>query len=616
MKNLDEFELICSDIRNLRRKDSNKPTIIVSSGTCGQARGSKEVVGKLQKVVRKYKLDKKVNIRITGCHGFCQVEPIVIINPKNIFYQQVEPKDVDEIVNETIINNKVIDRLLYIDPNTGKSITNVNDIPFYKKQCRNLLEKNVLVDPTKIEDYMAIGGYSAFCTVLKTMTPEDVIDVIKASGLRGRGGAGFPTGIKWSICREAKGKIKYIVCNADEGDPGAYMNRSLLEGNPFLVLEGMLIGAYAIGAVEGFIYIRHEYPLAITNVRIALDQMRRYGLLGKNILGQDFDFDLIIVPGAGAFVCGEETALIASIEGKKGEPKQRPPFPAQRGIWKKPTNINNVETWANIPLIFYNGADWFSKIGIGKSKGTKIFSLVGKINNTGLVEVPMGTTLQEMIYDIGGGIPNDKQLKAVQTGGPSGGCIPKQFLDATIDYENLKELGSIMGSGGMVVMDEDTCMVDIAKYFLEFLEDESCGKCLTCREGIERMLEIVTYITEGKGKEVDLETLAELGELVRDASMCGLGQTAPNPLLSTLRYFKDEYLAHIKNRKCPAGVCRALISYNIIEENCTGCGACKKSCPEKAISGKKKEPHIIDQKKCVKCGICYETCNFDAIEKQ
>ena len=616
MKNIDEFESICNDIRNLRGKDSNKPTIIISSGTCGQARGSKEVVDKLQKVIRKYKLEKKVNIRVTGCHGFCQVEPIVIINPKNIFYQQVEPDDIDEIVNETIINDKIIDRLLYIDPNTGKSITNVNDVPFYKKQCRNLLEKNVLVDPTKIEDYMAIGGYSAFCKVLKTMTPEGVIDVIKASGLRGRGGAGFPTGIKWSICREAKGKIKYIVCNADEGDPGAYMNRSLLEGNPYLVLEGMLIGAYAIGAVEGFIYIRHEYPLAKSNVRIAIDQMRKYGLLGKNILGQDFDFDLNVVPGAGAFVCGEETALIASIEGKKGEPKQRPPFPAQRGIWKKPTNINNVETWANIPLILDNGAEWFSKIGIGNSKGTKIFSLVGKINNTGLVEVPMGTTLQEMIYDIGGGIPNDKQFKAVQTGGPSGGCIPKQFLDTTIDYENLKELGSIMGSGGMVVMDEDTCMVDVAKYFLEFLQDESCGKCLTCREGIERMLEIMTYITEGKGKEVDLETLTQLGELVRDTSMCGLGQTAPNPLLSTLRYFKDEYLAHIRDRKCPAGVCRALISYNIIEENCTGCGACKKSCPEKAISGKKKEPHIIDQTKCVKCGICYETCNFDAIERQ
>jgi len=616
MKNIDEFESICIDMRSIRLKDSNKPTIVVSSGTCGQARGSKEVVEKLQKVIRKYKLDKKVNIRITGCHGFCQVEPIVIINPKNIFYQQVEPDDIDEIINETIINNKIIDRLLYIDPHTGKSIKNANDIPFYKKQCRNLLEKNVLLDPTKIEDYIAIGGYTAFCKVLKKMTPEAVIDVIKASGLRGRGGAGFPTGIKWSICKEAKGKIKYIVCNADEGDPGAYMNRSLLEGNPHLVLEGMLIGAYAIGAVEGFIYIRHEYPLAITNVRIAIDQMRRYGLLGKNILGQGFDFDLNIVPGAGAFVCGEETALIASIEGKKGEPKQRPPFPAQRGIWKKPTNINNVETWANIPLIIDNGAEWFSKIGIGNSKGTKIFSLVGKINNTGLVEVPMGTTLREMIYDIGGGIPNEKQFKAVQTGGPSGGCIPKQFLDTTIDYENLKNLGSIMGSGGMVVMDEDTCMVDVAKYFLEFLQDESCGKCLTCREGIERMLEIVTYIAEGKGKEVDLETLTELGELVRDASMCGLGQTAPNPLLSTLRYFKDEYLAHIKDRKCSAGVCRALISYNIIEENCTGCGACKKSCPEKAISGKKKETHIIDQKKCVKCGICYETCNFDAIERQ
>ena len=421
---------------------------------------------------------------------------------------------------------------------------------------------------------------------------------------------------KWSFCENAKGNEKYIVCNADEGDPGAYMNRSLLEGNPHLILEGMLIGAYAIGATEGFIYVRHEYPLAIKNVKIAIGQMRKYGLLGKKILGKDFIFDLNVVEGAGAFVCGEETALIASIEGKKGEPKQRPPFPAERGLWRKPTNINNVETWANIPLIVNKGADWYSKIGTKGSKGTKIFSLVGKINNTGLVEVPMGNKLHHMIYEIGGGIPKGKEFKAVQTGGPSGGCIPKEFLDTPIDFESLNKLGSIMGSGGMVVMDEDTCMVDIARYFLEFLQDESCGKCLTCREGIERMLEIVTDITEGKGKDKDIETLTQLGELVKNVSMCGLGQTAPNPLLSTIKYFKDEYQAHIIDKKCPAGVCRALISFSIIEDNCTGCGACKKACPQEAISGKKKELHVIYQNKCIKCGICFETCKFDAILKE
>ncbi|MCK4267004.1 MAG: 4Fe-4S binding protein, partial [Thermoplasmata archaeon] len=474
---------------------------------------------------------------------------------------------------------------------------------------------NGILNPNNIEEYIGLGGYSASGKALCSMQPEEVIEEIKKSGLQGRGGAGFPTGFKWEFCRKAKGDVKYIVCNADEGDPGAYMNRSLLEGNPHSVLEGMLIGAYAIGASEGIIYIRHEYPLAVKTIEIAMDQMREYGLLGKNILGTGFDFTINIVPGAGAFVCGEETALIASIEGKKGEPRQRPPFPAQKGIWGKPTNINNVETWANIPLIINKGAEWFSKIGTEGSKGTKIFSLVGKINNTGLVEVPMGLTLREMVYDIGGGIPNGKEFKAIQTGGPSGGCIPKELLDLPIDYKKLAEAGSIMGSGGLVVMDEDTCMVDVAKYFLGFLQEESCGKCLTCREGIERMLEIVTDITEGNGTMEDIGLLEDLGCVVKDASMCGLGQTAPNPVLSTLRYFKDEYLAHIQEKICPAGVCRALINFSILADDCTGCGACKKACPEDAISGEKKQMHTIDQEKCIKCGLCFETCKFNAIVK-
>ncbi|MBN1695224.1 FAD-dependent oxidoreductase [candidate division WOR-3 bacterium] len=555
-----EFESLCGKIRKSKKDKSDELCLIVSSGTCGQAKGSLAVITALHESLKKHNLEQEVDIRVTGCHGFCQVEPIVIINPENIFYQNVKPEDAEEIVSETVINKKVINRLLYIDPRTGKRIKHEKDIPFYQKQLRTHLASNALIDPTVIEDYIGNNGYSALCKVLKTKKPEEVINEIKKSGLRGRGGAGFPTGLKWEFCRKAKGDVKYIVCNADEGDPGAYMNRSLLEGNPHSVLEGMLIGAFAIGASEGFIYVRHEYPLAVKNVKIALTQMKEYGLLGKGILGTNFDFAIEVIKGAGAFVCGEETALIASIEGKKGEPRQRPPFPAQEGIWKKPTNINNVETWANIPLIISEGADWFSRVGTERSKGTKIFSLVGKINNTGLVEVPMGITLREMVYDIGGGIPDGKKFKAVQTGGPSGGCIPKEFLDTPVDYESLKALGSIMGSGGMVVMDEDTCMVDTAKYFLEFLQDESCGKCLTCREGIERLLEILNRIAGGTGKEEDIELLKELGELVKDISMCGLGQTAPNPLLSTIRYFKDEYEQHIKYKRCPASVCKEIVS--------------------------------------------------------
>lgn len=560
MTNLQEFEELCYNLRRVRKETSNKPVIIISSGTCGRARGSQEVAEAIKKAVKEHDLKDIVDVRVTGCQSFCQVAPIVMIEPDNIFYQNVEPGDAEDIIKETIMKKNIIDRLVYTDIKTGEGIPQDENIPFFKKQLKILSGSNALIDPTKIEDYMGIGGYSAICRVLNSMTSEDVIQLVKDSGLRGRGGAGFPTGLKWEFTRKSKSDVKYIVCNADEGDPGAYMNRSLLEGNPHAILEGMLIGAYAIGAINGFIYIRHEYPLAVKNVKIAIDQMRKKNLLGHNILDTPFHFDIKVVTGAGAFVCGEETALMASIEGKKGEPRQRPPFPAQKGIWGKPTNINNVETWANIPHIINNGPEWFSKIGTEKSKGTKIFSLVGKIQNTGLVEVPMGITLKEMVYDIGGGIPKGKQFKAVQTGGPSGGCIPKELLELQVDYDQLKKAGSIMGSGGMVVMDEDTCMVDTAKYFLEFLQEESCGKCMSCREGIERLIEILVNITEGRGKEEDLETLKELGEMVKEVSMCGLGQTAPNPLLSTLRYFMDEYEQHIKYKKCPAAVCKEIIS--------------------------------------------------------
>lgn len=599
----------------ISKNDPDKICIVVATGTCGIAQGADKVITELKKVLKEHNLEKDVEIKITGCHGFCQIEPYLTILPEDIFYTNVQPEDIEEIISKTIIEKDIIERLLYQDTKTNSTITKENDIPFYKKQTRNMISNNVLINPSNIEDYIGIDGYSAMGTVLSDMQPEDVIENIKNSGLRGRGGAGFPTGFKWDFCRKAKSEKKFIVCNADEGDPGAYMNRNLLEGNPHSVLEGMVIGAYAIGASEGIVYIRHEYPLAVETIENAINQMREYGLLGKNILGSGFDFDIRIVPGAGAFVCGEETALIASIEGKKGEPRQRPPFPAQKGIFGKPTNINNVETWANIPLIINNGAEWFSKIGVDGASGTKIFSLVGKINNTGLVEVPLGTTLKEMVYDIGGGIPKDKKFKAIQTGGPSGGCIPENLLSTPIDYKKLAEAGSIMGSGGLVVMDEDTCMVDVAKYFLGFLQEESCGKCTTCREGIERLLEIVTDITEGKGKMSDIDLLEELGNVVKDASMCGLGQTAPNSVLSTIQYFKDEYIAHIKEKKCPARVCRALINFSILEDDCVGCGACKKACPEMAISGEKKLPHIIDQDKCIKCGICYEVCKFNSIIK-
>ena len=559
MKTIEDLKSVI-ETRIRERSIDKKPCITVCSGTGCHAYGCEKVTKAFSDEVNRENLADKVNIRATGCHGFCERGPIVVTHPEGIFYQRVKIEDVQEIVSETIVNKRVIDRLLYVDPNTGEKIIHEKDVPFYKKQRRIIFENNGLIDPTNINDYFAAGGYQAFVKVLNGFAPEEIIDIIKQSGLRGRGGAGFPTGFKWAFCRKAQREPKYIICNADEGDPGAYMDRSLLEGNPHAVLEGMLIGAFAIGAKEGFIYVRNEYPLAVKNVTIAINQAREYGLLGKDILGSGFNFDIKIVRGAGAFVSGEETALIASIEGKIGMPRQRPPFPVIKGLWGKPTNINNVETWANVPLIIKNGADWFSQIGTETSKGTKIFSLVGKINNTGLVEVPMGITLREIIEDIGGGIPRGKKFKAVQTGGPSGGCMPTKLLDLPVDYDRLTEVGSMMGSGGMVVMDEDTCMVDVAKYFLNFLKDESCGKCFTCREGILRMLEIVTDITDGKGTPEDIELLEDLAMAVKDTTMCGLGQTAPNPVLSTLRYFRDEYEAHVKYKRCPAVVCKKIIS--------------------------------------------------------
>lgn len=564
---VDDLKKIIS-ILQTRRQAETRPTLTVSAGTCGQARGALKVVDALKKAVKKENLQDRVAIRVTGCHGFCEAEPNIILFPDQIFYQKVDGRSARTIVTETLLGHRVLDNLLYQDPVTGEKFTQEKDIPFYRKQRRIVLGDNALIDPMEIEDYLSIGGYLSLIKVLTRMAPEEVIAEVKASGLRGRGGAGFPTGAKWELARKARGDLKYIICNADEGDPGAYMDRSLLEGNPHRVLEGMIIGAYAIGAKEGYVYVRDEYPLAVKHISLAIEAARKLGLLGENILGTNFSFDLHIAKGAGAFVCGEETAMIASIEGKVGEPRQRPPFPVVKGLWGKSTTINNVETWGNVPLIIDKGSDWFASIGTEGSKGTKIFSLVGKINNTGLVEVPMGITLREIIFDIGGGIPGGKKFKAVQTGGPSGGCLPEELLDLPVDYESLTKAGSIMGSGGMIVMDEKTCMVDVAKYFLNFLRDESCGKCISCREGTQRMWEIVRDISEGKGKEADILLLEELARAVKDASLCGLGQTAANPVLSTLRYFRQEYEAHIVQKRCPALVCQEIVS-----------SPCQYSCP-------------------------------------
>ncbi len=594
-------------------KDPNRSIITICGGTGCIASKCGELIDAFKAELANQGLEDSVSLRITGCHGFCEKGPLVVIYPERIFYPLAKAKDVPRMVTETVIGKKPIEELLYVDPGTGEKIIYEYDVPFYKKQNRIVFANNVEIDPRNIDDYIGLGGYSALAKAL-TMTPEAVIEEVTRSGIKGRGGAGFPTGIKWGFARKAAGEQKYLICNADEGDPGAYMDRSVLEGNPHSVIEGMIIGAFAIGASEGLAYVRSEYPLAVDNLDIAIDQARESGLLGDNILGSGFNFQLKIYRGAGAFVCGEETALIASIEGKPGEPRQRPPFPAESGLWGCPTNINNVETWANIPHIIAKGADWYASIGTEDSKGSKIFSLVGKINNVGLVEVPIGTPLRTVIFDIGGGIPNGRKFKAVQTGGPSGGCIPEQHLDVPIDYKDLTALGSIMGSGGIIVMDEDTCMVDVAKYFIGFTLDESCGKCTSCREGNARMLEILEDITEGRGTMESLELLDELSTYIKDISLCGLGKTAPNPVLTTLRYFRDEYEAHIKDHACPARVCTELIWFEIDPETCTGCTLCARKCPVDAINGEKKMTHVVDQDICTRCGTCYQVCRFNAVQ--
>lgn len=609
-----ELEKLSKSIQSKKKKE--KAFISICAGTGCRASGSEVVVNAIKEEIKFLGLQNKVGVKVTGCHGFCEKGPIVVIHPGEIFYHNVEKEDIIEIVSETIIGGKIIDRLLYVDPATGKKITKESDVPFYNKQKRIILGNNGKIDPTDIEDYIALGGYSALSKVLFQMKPENIIEEIKKSGLRGRGGGGFPTGRKWESCRNAEGKTKYVICNADEGDPGAYMDRSLLEGNPHSVLEGMIIGAYAIGSKEGYVYVRNEYPLAVKHLEIAVRQAEEYGLLGKNILGSGFNFSIQISRGGGAFVCGESTALMASLEGKPGEPRAKYVHTIEKGLWNKPTNLNNVETWANVPIIINKGAKWYSRIGTEKSKGTKIFSLVGKINNTGLVETPMGMKLREIIYDIGGGIPNKKRFKAVQTGGPSGGCIPEKLIDLPIDYEKLTDAGSMMGSGGMIVMDEETCMVDVAKYFLKFLMEESCGKCVPCREGILQMDEILEDITKGNGKPGDIELLEEISTVIKDTSLCALGGTAPNPVLSTIKYFRNEYDAHIKDKKCPAGVCEALIRYSIDPKKCIGCGVCLMQCPQNAIAGEKKRPHTIDPEKCIKCGACFDVCKSDAINRE
>ncbi len=591
----------------LSQRGEKRYIAINASGTCGLAYGSDQVFQAFVAEIERQGLTEQVCARATGCLGFCENSPIVIIFPDDICYFRVKPSDVPEIVSKTILGKELVNRLLYKD-GKRKRIVHEGEIPFYKHQSRIVFGNNRLIDPKSIDDYIALGGYSTLAKALFEMSPEEVVETVKRANLRGRGGGGFPTGKKWETTRNAPGETKYVIVNADEGDPGAYMDRSLLEGNPHSVLEGLIIGAYAIGSHEGYIYVRQEYPLAIENLFIALNQAREYGLLGKNILGSGFNFDVTIHRGAGAFVSGESSALMTAIEGKVGEPRPKYTRTAVSGIWEKPSNLNNVETWATVPLIISKGADWFTSIGTAGSKGTKIFSLVGKVNNTGLVEVPMGMTLREIIYDIGGGIRYGKEFKAVQTGGPSGGCLPKSLLDIPVDFDELTKVGSMMGSGGMIVMDEDNCMVDVARYFLAFLAEESCGKCIPCREGIRQMLNILNRICDGQGRTGDIDLLEELSEVVRDASLCALGTTAPNPVLSTIRYFRDEYEAHIKERRCPAGVCKALISYYIQPERCQACQICLRECPVGAITGGKNLVHVIDQDKCTKCGTCLEVC--------
>jgi NADH-quinone oxidoreductase subunit F len=589
------------------------PVIVIPAGTCGQASGANDLMRVAKREILARGLADYMRLRITGCHGFCQTEPSVLIEPQGTFYPKLGIKEMVRVV-QAVSRGEVLTDLLWRDPKTRKRIEKQADIPFFSRQTRSILARNEKVDPIRIYDYLENGGYAALAGVLEEGDSARVIEEVRASGRRGRGGAGFPTGLKWQkLAAQRNGRGKFLVCNADEGDPGAYMDRSVLEGNPHSIIEGMLIGAFATGATAGVVYVRTEYPLAIKHLVIALKQARALGLLGQGILGTEFSFDIELVKGAGAFVCGEETALIRSVEGERGEPRQRPPYPVERGIEGRPTAINNVETWANIPLIMASGGAEFARVGSPQNSGTKIFSLVGKVRNTGLVEVPMGITIGEIVHEIGGGASGRAEIKAVQTGGPSGGCIPAALFDLPIDYESLSRAGSIMGSGGMIVMDENTCMVDVAKYFMGFLKGESCGKCFTCRKGTQRMWEILDDITQGRGTIEQLDLLEELAVTVKDTSMCGLGQSASNPVLSTLRYFRDEYLTHIERKFCPATACASLFSYRVIAEKCTGCALCVKVCPTGAITGPRREPHTLDISKCVKCRACHEICKFDAI---
>ena len=591
--------------------------VLVCGGTGCTSSGSEKIIQKLQEEIQKNGLSEEVSVVKTGCHGLCALGPIMIVYPEAAFYSMVKEEDIPEIVSEHLLKGRIVTRLLYQETVTPDGVKSLNDTDFYKKQHRIALRNCGVINPEDIDEYIGTHGYEALGKVLTEMTPDEVIETILASGLRGRGGAGFPTGMKWKFASGNRGNVqKYVCCNADEGDPGAFMDRSVLEGDPHVVLEAMAIAGYAIGANQGYIYVRAEYPIAVERLKIAIAQAREYGLLGKNIFGTDFDFDIDLRLGAGAFVCGEETALMTSIEGNRGEPRPRPPFPAVKGLFASPTILNNVETYANIPQIILHGPEWFFAMGTEKSKGTKVFALGGKINNTGLVEIPMGTTLRTVIEEIGGGIPNGKKFKAAQTGGPSGGCIPAEHFDIPIDYDNLLSIGSMMGAGGLIVMDEDNCMVDIAKFFLEFTVDESCGKCTPCRIGTKRMYEILDKITKGEGTLEDIDKLEELCLYIKENALCGLGQTAPNPVLSTLRYFRDEYIAHVVDKKCPAGVCKSLLSYTIDADKCRGCTLCARNCPNNAIIGRVKEVHMIDQSKCVKCGACMEKCRFGAIIKK
>ena len=586
--------------------------VLICAGTGCISSGSKKVEAAMREQLLKKGLDKEVKIVETGCHGFCEMGPLVIIYPEGVFYVRVQETDVADIVEQHLYKGRIVERLLFKEQGSLEGIPNYKDIDFYKKQMRIVLGNCGHLDPEQINEYIAVGGYEALGKALTAMKPDEVIDEVKKSGLRGRGGGGFPSGTKWGFTRNAVGDKKYVICNADEGDPGAFMDRSVLEGDPHRVLEGMAVCGYAIGADEGYIYVRAEYPLAIKRLRIAIQQAEELGFIGDDIFGSGFNFHIKIKEGAGAFVCGEETALMASIEGQRGVPRSRPPFPAVSGLWGKPTNINNVETFANIPQIITKGAEWYSSIGTERSTGTKVFALTGRINHTGLAEVPMGITMREIIYDIGGSIQDGKKFKAVQIGGPSGGCLPEELLDMSVDYDSLIKVGAMMGSGGLVVMDETTCMVDISKFFLSFTQAESCGKCTPCREGTKRMLEFLTRITDGMGKEGDIELLEVLAKNIKLTALCGLGQTAPNPVLSTLRYFRDEYEAHIKEKRCPAGACKGLMHYNITDL-CRGCGLCMRECPVNAISGEKKALHIIDNATCIKCGACMSKCPFKAI---